>query len=91
MLFSIFQWTYQNYNYMWSYSHWKQSENWQRGSSTTKAVKRYINSLIGKEEKQFHTPAGDIEEERDIMGLGILPGELVVQPTYWAHQKDELP
>ena len=33
-------WTHQKYIYIWNNSHWKLTENWQKDSCTTKAVRK---------------------------------------------------
>ena len=64
--------------YIWRNFNCKQTGERQNNYSTTKAVKKDPNKVGQKGRSDLVEPAylgGDIEEERDYMGLEIFPGE----------------
>ena len=81
------------------YFHWKQDEDWQKNSYTTKTIRniytepsRNGNEVIRSESAQLE---GDTQEEGGYTCSEILPGEWAVWNTYWdpklqsPTQKDE--
>ena len=72
------------------HSHWKQTEDGQKDSCTTRAIRK-IHTELGRKGREVirsgHAPlGGDTEEEGDYTVLEILPRKQVARATYWMSQ-----
>ena len=62
---------------MWSNSHGKQAEGWQKVSSTTEALKSDPHGVVGREVKRLGGPpplAGNTDGKGVIMSMGTYSG-----------------